>query len=418
MNITPGGFIDPQQIAVASIFGGLPESRPLISRFESQSGLSAEDQQLLDAFLRGDMADDAVKVMHTLMSQLNTVQRGITSSTANLPIRENLEAEAKVLVPTETPLRNRLARVPGAGTAAAWRVISSLGGGWGTVGDQPGGGSAVQSFFGETGTVPETETVYLARSAAYKILGERRSVTGFAQAAGLTFQDNMAMERRNGLLNLMLKEENALINGNATSTAAPWGDGTTAFAYDGILRQISTANGTPSAHIQTTVGALTFAHLDAQLRRIWAQGGQGMYIMCNAQEALSIKNIALASTSVHRVVLTDQGASQAGVRVQSYTHPITGEAVPVIVNRFMPAGTILFGSDRGPEQDAAAEVDILPTVQMPEYSMNAPIQGYVAQELMPTATSPLNYGFIMFVFSVLKVKIATVFATSTGVTAV
>lgn len=416
MNILPSGFINPLQVPITDPRGGLPASRPLISRFES--GFDPETQKTVDAFLRGEISGDSDKIMASLMAQLNTIQRGITTSTTALPIRENLEAEAKVLVPVETPFRNRLPRVPGAGTAAAWRVITSLGGGWGTVGDQPGGGTAAQYFFGETGTVGETETAYLARSAAYKIMGERRSVTGLAQASGMTFQDNFAKERTNAILNLMLKEENALINGNATATAVPWGDGTTAFAYDGILRQVATANGTPSAHIQTGVGALTFAHIDAQLTRIWAQGGQRPFIMVNSQEARSIKNIALASNSVHRVVLTDQGGSQVSIRVQSYTHPITGEAVPILTNRFMPAGTMVFGSESGPQGDAAAEVDVLPVVQMPEYNTNDPIQGYVAQELMPTASAPLVYGFIVFCFSVLKLKIATVYATSAGVTAV
>ncbi len=416
MNILPSGFINPEQISIADPRGGLPVSRPLISRFES--GFDPETQKTVDAFLRGEISGDSDKIMASLMAQLNTIQRGITTSTTALPIRENLEAEAKVLVPVETPFRNRLPRVPGAGTAAAWRVVASLGGGWGTVGDQPGGGTAAQYFFGETGTVGETETSYLSRSGAYKIMGERRSVTGLAQASGMTFQDNFAKERTNAILNLMLKEENALINGNATATAVPWGDGTTAFGYDGILRQVATANGTPSAHIQTGVGALTFAHIDAQLRRIWGQGGQRPFIMVNATEALSIKNIAQGSSSIHRVIFSEQGNSQAGVSVQAYTHPITGERVPILTNRFMPAGTMVFGSEAGPQGDAAAEVDVLPVVQMPEYNTNDPIQGYVAQELMPTASAPLVYGFIVFCFSVLKLKIATVYATSTGVTAV
>ncbi|MBI1332705.1 MAG: hypothetical protein GC165_07475 [Armatimonadetes bacterium] len=408
--------MDPSQIGFGMGFGGnLPVSTSLMSRFE---GVNPDLQKNVDAFLRGDFAGDTNQLMLSFSKALGDLQRGITVGTSSLPIRENLEAEAKVLVPVETPFRNRLPRVPGAGTAASWRVVTSLGGGWGSSYDQPGGGSAAQMFFAETGAPANETTAYASRSASYKLAGEIRSVTGLAQAAGMTFQDNFATERTNGIRNMMLKEEFALINGDSTATAVPFGDGTNAYAYDGVINLIATANGTPSANIQTSVGALTLAHIDAQLTRQWKQGAKGMYMLLNAQEVQSIKNLAMASTSVHRVILSDQGSATVGIRVQGYTHPITGEIVPIFASRFVPAGTMLFLADSGPQYDPVLQVDVLPTVQLPEYSMNDPIQGYVAQEIMPTAASPLVYGFIIFVMSVLKLKIATCVCKSTGVTAV
>lgn len=411
----PSGFMDPGQLSYQAMTGPLPESRPLLSRFQ---GLDENTQKDIDLLLRGDYDGDSSKLISTMASHLMSIQRGITSSTSNLPIRENLEAEAKVLVPTDTPYRNLLPRVPGAGTAAAWRVVSALGGGWGSSYDQPGGGSAQQVFFAEAGAPEEATTTYTARSAAYKIMGEVRSVTGFAQAAGLSFQNNLAIEKKNGLLNLMLKEEHALINGDSTATAKPWGDGSTAYAFDGVLAQIATGNGTPSAHIQTSVGALTFAHIDAQLRRLWIQGAQEMFLLVNAQEQQSIKNIALGSSSVHRIVLSDQTNARVNASAQFYTHPVTGELVPILVSKFVPAGTIIYGAKRGPEGDNAAEVDVLPTFQLPEYGQEGQIQGYTAQDIMPTVSAPLVYKFLIFSFEVFKLKLATCYAKSTGVTAV
>ena len=94
------------------------------------------------------------------------------------------------------------------------------------------------------------------------------------------------------IMNLMLAEEDALLNGDSTVTAAPWGDGTTALAFDGLTKLIATANGTPSTHIQTAVGQLTLAHIDAQLTRLYYQGARSPWILIAGQEAKSLTNQA------------------------------------------------------------------------------------------------------------------------------
>lgn len=393
-------------------------SVPLLSRFE-QFKLSPELQKNLEIIERGGTPDIEIgQLMAQFALTMQQFQRGITTGTSNLPIRENLEAEAKLLVPVETPFRNRLARTPGAGTASQWRTITSTGGGWGTSLDQPGGVGLSQIFFGESGRPAELATVYGARTAGYKLLGQMGKTTGFAQAAGATFQSNFAMERTNALRNAMLNEENALINGDSASVIAPWGDGTNALAFDGLINRITVANGTPSAQVQTGVGGLTFAHMDAQLRRLWNQGAQGVWMMVNGQEALSMKNLAQASGSIHRIVVKDTGDSTVGLAVTGYVHPISGEVVPVLVNRFMPAGTMIFGCDRLPDGSPAADVSVLPQVQLPELAPNDVVQGYVAQEIAPSWESPLVYGFIVSVFEVLRIKSQNHFAKSVGVTAV
>lgn len=425
---------------------------------------------------------DPNAAIQQLVDQMASLQRGITTATPGLPIRENLEAEATALVPTDTPLRNRLRRVPGAGSASAWKVITSYGGGYGgastttasgngttvttitlattagfRVGDlvaigsggtletraltavtstqltfagglanaqnsvpvvrietQPGGGAASRSFYGESGAPTNRQTAYGNRTAGYKLLGQMGDVTGFAQAAGASFQDNLAVEKTNAIRNLMLAEEDALINGDSTSTAAPWGDGTTALAFDGMTRLITTANGTPSTHIQTAVGALTLAHIDTQLTRLYYQGAMMPYMLISGQEARSFTRLAQASTANYRIIV-DQAAANLGLAVKGYVHPITGEVVPVIVDRFMTAGTIIFGADQAPDGKVAAEVEVLPQLINHAIAPNEQIQGYVAQEIAPSASSPQVYGFIVTCFETLKLKAATCFAISTGV---
>ncbi len=463
----------------------LPASLPIFTR-----GLDLTSDKSADLVRRageiersGGNTADIAKLVADFAAQSASISRAINSG--NAPIRENLEAEAKILVPLETPLRNKLPRKVGSGKASAWKQITSMGGGYGyasittaagnvaggntitvasvaglVVGDvvivgtfptteqktvtainagtlvltldsnlvnaqnavsviktstQPGGGTAVRAFFSETGAPAEFTTVYANQLVAYKILGALGSVTGFSMAAGASFQNQLAMEKTNQIRNTMLNEENALINGSASSILAPWGDGTNALGFDGLLNSIGTANGTPSVHIQTNVGPLTTAHLDAQIVRLWRQGAQNIYMMMSGQEITSLAKIAQGGGS-YRIVL-DQSNAKLGASVRGYIHPITGEPIEILPSRFLSPGTIVFGCDRLPDGSPAADVDVLPQVQLPELAPNEDIQGYVAQELAPSTAAPQSYPFIVSVYETFRMKSALHFGKSTGVTA-
>lgn len=456
--------------------GSLPRSVPIYR------GINFDEKPGEELLARVQSGEDLGRLIADIVARQNLMERGITSATSNLPIRENLEAPASLLIPLDTPVRNRIPRTIGSGSATAWRQITSLGGGYGisttvtsgassatqTVGStagmqagdvlyfettnaerivssvtnattvvltatistttsevvtfaqgQPGSGATARSFFTESGAPADHTTTYAAKSLSYKLLGTYGSITGFAMAAGANFQDQRGTEMTNAIYNLMLNEENALINGSLTDTASPWGDGSTAMAFNGLRNLITTANGVPTPQVQTGVGALTFAHMDAQLRRQWTQGAQGRWILCSAQEALSIAHLFDASGSTNRVMFSGNPADLiAGRQVRGYVCPVSGEVVPVIVSRFVPPGTMLFCADRLPSGQPALDVNVLPQVQLPQLAPNAQIQGYVAQELAPTTSAPQVYPFIVTVYEVLRMKAATVFAKSTGLTAV
>lgn len=397
-------------------FKDLPPSIPVFTR-GAPPAFPPELIQHMDKLERGEITGDIQQILLALGTSLRDFQRGITSGMTAFPVRENLEAEAKLLIPLDTPFRNRLTRTPGAGKSSAWKQKTSLGGGWGASYDQPGGGAtAIRAFFAETGAPAEHTTVYADKSATYKLLGTYGSVTGLAMAAGANFMAQLATEKRNAILNLLLDEENALINGDSASTAAPWGDGTNALSFDGIVNLVTTGNGTPSAQVQTSVGALTTAHLDAQLNRLWKQGAQGLWMLMNAQEIQSLTKLAQNSASIIRV--TYQGAEGVlGFKVSGYMHPVSGEVVTIIPSRFLPAGTLIFGSDRLPDGSPTMDVDVLPQVELPELAPNESVQGYTAQELAPTTVAPQVYPFIVSVYEVLRLKSAAHVAKSTGVTA-
>ena len=93
---------------VGAVFGGaLPPSTGI---YRADAALPKDLVEAAAAIERGDFTGNVQSVMQSLIAHL---QRGITSTITAFPKRENLEAEAKILVPVETPLRNRLPRSVG-----------------------------------------------------------------------------------------------------------------------------------------------------------------------------------------------------------------------------------------------------------------------------------------------------------------
>jgi len=459
----------------------LPREVTFAQRFAQPEMFRADDLgEDIAAMNRGDFSGNVNDVLAKLHASLEAMNRGITSGMTAFPVRENLEAEAKVLVPLETPFRNLLPRTPGSGKASAWKTVTGLGGGYGAtgtttssgnssttitlttnaeplgfrVGDEitigtetatyiitaissaaltihtavaaaqnsktvtkvnqaDGSAGTSQVFFSESGAPGSVATVYADRSASYKLLGTMGSVTGFAMASGANFQNQYQTERRNSLYNLMLLEEFALINAIASDTNKPWGDGTTAYAYAGLISSIATGNGTPTENIVAVSGALTLAHVEDQLTKIWRNGGKEPYILCSATEAIKIKALAVASGSILRVVSPTAAEMVAGQRISHYVHPITGDLVPIYVSRFMPKGTMVFGSRFLPDGTPGADVDVLPQVQLPESAFDENIQGYTIQEIAPSSSTPQVFGFLTSVYEVFRLKGGPQFAKST-----
>lgn len=405
------------------------------------------------------------------------IERGITAGMTGFPVREDLDPAVKVLAPTDTPLRFLLPRKPGSGLAHQWRQAVSLGGGYGYQGqttaagsssttvtvnttaglrvgdyvyfgtagvirqvsavnsatqfaisaaatwssgeqvyrlaDYPHGGPAAQAFFAEGGSPAEFTPQFAAKTSAYKLIGVKGSITGLAMAAGANFTDQLAFAKVSALKNLLLNEENALLNGSSTDTKAPWGDGTTNYAYDGLLAQITTANGVPASNIQSNVGALTLAHINEQLANIWQAGGSEPYIVVSGQEARSLAKLAQQSGS-GIYIATDPSAGRLGLRIGWAMHPVTGEQAQIVVSRFQSPGTILFGSKMGPDGQPAAEVVVLPLAGQTANPTEM-MGGYWAQDIPASPTAPMVYGYLVAVAETLCVYSPQVFAVSRGV---
>ena len=189
-----------------------------------------------------------------------------TVSQSTLLTAYDLQAPAKNLVPINTPIRNKLPRVSGIGPATNWRQITALNG----------------SGFDAMGWVPEGQRTgrmsyqAVAKSAAYVTIGEEDQVTFEAISAGVGFEDVRSTGTMRVLQKMMLKEENALIFGNATlslgtpatPTAAAAGTGATlpAATYSVIVvaltgegfRGASLANGVPTSKTVTGADSQTY----------------------------------------------------------------------------------------------------------------------------------------------------------------
>lgn len=133
------------------------------------------------------------------------VQKSITQATGL--VAYDLQAPAKNLYPVATPIRNRLPRVGGGiGTATNWKYISAIAGsGHDSMGWVPEGvRSGVMGY--STGQ----------SAASYVTIGEEDYVTFEAVNAGKGFEDVKARMTMRLLQKMMLKEEFALLGGNAT----------------------------------------------------------------------------------------------------------------------------------------------------------------------------------------------------------
>src|SRR4051794_37490675 len=119
----------------------------------------------------------------------------------------DLQSPAKNLYPFVTPLRNSVPRVGGGtGTATNWRQVTAL----------------IGSGFDAMGWVPEGQRsgqmsyTTASKSASFVTIGEEDAATYEAIGAGRHFEDIQARMTFRLLQKMMLKEEMAILAGNAS----------------------------------------------------------------------------------------------------------------------------------------------------------------------------------------------------------
>jgi hypothetical protein len=147
-----------------------------------------------------ESTQETLGMMKVSLAKNVTISTGLTAY--------DLQAPAKNLYPTITPLRNSLPRVAriNPGDAARWRSITSVtGSGFDAIGWVPEGQrSASMSYQAVLNTAP------------YVTLGEEDTVTFEAEAAAQGFEDVNATATLRILQKTMRKEEHALMGGNTS----------------------------------------------------------------------------------------------------------------------------------------------------------------------------------------------------------
>jgi hypothetical protein len=143
---------------------------------------------------------ETLELMKASLAKTVTISTGLTAY--------DLQAPAKNLYPTITPLRNSVPRVQRQfpGDAARWRTIASItGSGYDSMGWIPEGQRSASMTYVATPMV-----------APYVTLGEEDTVTFEAEAAAQGFEDINSTATLRLLQKTMTKEESALMGGNVS----------------------------------------------------------------------------------------------------------------------------------------------------------------------------------------------------------
>ena len=221
-------------------------------------------KSLVDS-LTNPSEDIAREIMTLAIGRPDMVEKAISTGTGL--VAYDLQAPAKNLYPVNTPIIKSLPRVSGGtGTATNWKQVNSL----------------IGSGFDNTPWVPEGQRAgqmgYSTsnKSATFSTIGEEDQVTYEAIAAGRGFEDVQASMTMRLLQKMMLKEEAAVLFGNATialgtpttATLAAAGSGATlpAATYSVIVvaltaegrRNSSVANGVATSKTITGADGKTF----------------------------------------------------------------------------------------------------------------------------------------------------------------
>ena len=187
------------------------------------------------------LSDATLKALEQLgLSEFADMAKSITTGTGL--VAYDLQAPAKNLYPFYAPIRNFLPRVGGGvGTATNWRQVNAIiGSGYDNIAWVPEGQRSGRMQYNTSN-----------RSASYVTIGEEDAITYEAINAASTFEDLQATMVFRLLQKMMLKEEMALLGGNATmSLATP---GTPTVGDTGS----STGVTLPSATYYASVAALT-----------------------------------------------------------------------------------------------------------------------------------------------------------------
>jgi len=286
---------------------------------------------------------------------INDIQKAISSTDVSglLLVREDLQAEMAIMAPTDTPLRNRLNRIPGNGKAHAWYQLTPVSS-TGALSSGHlflGGTSPDQGFFPKGGLPDAVQPTYKFKSAPYTSLGDVVTVSFFEQMAGGTYTDIKKHQIKVKMLNVALMEEWAIINGD--SAVNP-------LMFDGLNAQVT-------SNVKDNAGAaLALSDITTTEREIVAKGGKPQLVVMSYRDLQKFNELIF--TSFYRLFQAGAGTLAdipSGISVTRWVSPYG--IVDVVGSRYIvPDGSsedfVLVLDDKTVLEDGNAiqMVDLMP----------------------------------------------------------
>jgi hypothetical protein len=237
---------------------------------------------------------------------------------------ENITEDIKLLVPVQTPIRNRTPRVQGFGQAAVFkRLTSKLHANTGAAGV----GTNTAIAFADATAPNATSQTYDTVAYPFKLLGRSVEVGGMAIAAtkntlgnnAVTGGSNMLDSReRTKAVEVMLGEEELLIGGDTVTSSNQ---------FDGLGKQITTNSG--NAALLTASGIGSFCNT------AFLAGADPTVLYANARQNRAIADNLEWSGSIQRIIQQNATGVTAGAKVTEVINPVTGNVIDLEVSRYV-----------------------------------------------------------------------------------
>lgn len=262
---------------------------------------------------------------------------------------ENITADLKLVVPIETPIRNRTPVVQGFGQAAVFKRMTSklhanTGGG--------GVGTNTAIAFVDAGAPNETTQTVTTVAYPFKLLGRKVEVGGLAIAAtrgGLgdggdprvNGENMLSARERVKAVEVMLGEEELLIGGDVD---------TSALQFDGLGKQITTNSGNASL--------LTASGVSAFCNTAFNAGGNPSVLYHGAKQGRAIADNLEWSGSIQRIAIANATGVTAGAKVTEIINSVTGSVIDLEVSRYVGGDAYLL-QERTSAGDNCVQVEEL-----------------------------------------------------------
>ncbi len=284
---------------------------------------------------------------------------------------ENLAEEIKVLVPIDTPLRNRIGRVPGKGQAAVWkRMTSAVHSGMHPTANVPAG-TSTSIAFADAGAPGETTQTYDTATAVYKLLGRKLEVGGLALAASKNRDGEPDMQKgreKIKMYEVMLGEEEMLIAGDAATRTTE---------FSGLNKQITTNSGLCTFVTASGVGSWC--------QTLWGLGADPTLLVASARQLQALADDLEKSGSIQRVVIAQgqQAGVTGGLSLSKIVNPVTGSLIDVKPSRFVGYGGLLL-TEKSPAGEAWIETEeLIPMARVDVPSANFSYISFILEAVAP-----------------------------------